>query len=824
MEIFFAYLIKSSILLAVSVLLFLALMIKDTFHTFNRFLLLAIVGCAFLLPAVNFGVDSPFSYFGERINAFVGVVEDVPEPLSYPVASTIVLHNSAVDTVPVADVVVAKEPLSAIEIVTIIYFFVLSLLLLRQFYMYAQIIILLRRGKRIYPTICDTAGAKVLVCDKNIMPFSWFNRIVISENDLCECGREILEHEMAHVRKGHSLDILLVDILIILQWFNPFAWMIKHFMKDIHEFEADDAVVKSGVNFKMYQLLIIKRAVGARLYSIANGFNHSLTKKRITMLCKKKSNLRHCMKALYLVPVIVVAACTFSSSDKEETQGKVNEIVATTETPAVENVADSVAEVLDIVNEPEIPAEYPGGTAALMKYLNMNIKYPKEAREQNIQGKCYVQFVVRENGCIDCVNVVRSSGSQLLDDEAVRIVKSLPRWSAAKHNGKEVNSQFTLPIYFRLMGSSTPAKKSDAEDIETLLPQTAVTAIAPEDGKIYEVVEEQPQFVGGTVALNDYLIHNIKVREEWYNDNTFKEDAFVSFIVNKDGSISEPKIMISSGNSDYDKELLRVVSAMPKWNPGKMRGKAVRVRHNIAISQTSKHTGEKEQAKESEGEVKSALHFGESESLKNTQNRVNAAVIHDNNAGHPLYIVDGIHLDNYTDNTNNIESITVLPSDKALFLYGDKAKDGAIIITTKKGAVDSQKSKIKVNAVVKAKEGIMYISYAGPKNIVKKRGEHTFSNIPMEAFKYFEEVMCFVRLNVDSEGRTQAVSDQRMNIKYNYSEYGDEALELRGEYTRLFMEEAVRIVGDNISLLDIVGENNLNDADVMANVLFVGGL
>lgn len=464
------------------------------------------------------------------------------------------------------------------------------------------------------------------------------------------------------------------------------------------------------------------------------------------------------MKALYLVPVIVVAACTFSSSDKEETQGKVNEIVATTETPAVENVADSVAEVLDIVNEPEIPAEFPGGTSALMKYLNMNIKYPKEAREQNIQGKCYVQFVVRESGCIDCVNVVRSSGSQLLDDEAVRIVKSLPRWSAAKHNGKEVNSQFTLPIYFRLMGSSTPAKKSEDEDSEDNLPQMSVMAYSPEEGKIYEVVEEQPQFIGGTVALNDYLCQSIKVREEWYNDASFKEDAFVSFIVNKDGSISEPKIMISSGNKEYDREVLRVVAAMPKWNPGKMHGKAVRVRHNIAISQTSKHTGEKEQAKESEGEVKSALHFGEWE-----------------------------------------------------------------IVATKKGAVDSQKSKIKVNAVVKAKEGIMYISYAGPKNIVKKRGEHTFSNIPMEAFKYFEEVMCFVRLNVDSKGRTQAVSDQRMNIKYNYAEYGDEALELRSEYSRKFMEEAVRIVGD-ISPLDIVGENNPDGVDVIANVLFVCGL
>ncbi len=700
MEFFFAYLIKSSILLAVSVLFFSLLMLKETFHTFNRFLLLAIVVSALLLPAVNFGVDSPLSFLGEKINALVGVADDAPEISFLPSDAMLVLQDSAVDTAPVADVLPAEEPLSPMAIVATIYFCVLLLLLLRKIYMYVQVVMLLGKGRRIYPAICDTAGAKVLVAEKNIMPFSYFNRIVISENDLCECGHEILAHEMAHVRKGHSYDIFLIDIITILQWFNPFAWAIKHFIKDIHEFEADDAVIKSGVDMKMYQLLIIKKAVGARLYSIANSFNHSLTKKRITMLCKEKSNLRHCAKALFLLPVAVVAACTFSSSDKENVQGKVNENVATIGTDVSENVADSIVEVLDVVNKPDILAEYPGGAVALMRYLQKNIKYPKEAQEQNIQGKSYVQFVVKDDGSIDCVNVVRSSGSQLLDDEAVRAVKSLPRWKAAKHNGKEVNSQFTLPVSFRLSG-----------------------------------------------------------------------------------------------------------------------GKA-----DIALSQSSNHSGNGEQSKNTEGEVETSLHFSRSEQTENVQNAVDAVAILDNNAGRPLYIVDGVHLDNYTGSTdkNQIEAITVLPGDKALPIYGDRAKDGAVIITTKKGAADSQKTKIRVNAIVK--EGIINIAYNAPNNYFRRKSEYTQSRIPVEAFKYFQEVVCFVRLNVDAKGRTKAVSDQRLNIKYNYSEYCDEAVELRGEYSRLFMEEAVRIVSD-VSPLALVGENSLEGgADVIANVRFVCGL
>ncbi len=691
MEALFLYLIKSSLILALSMVLFLLLMTKETFHGFNRSLIHIISVLSLVLPIVNIGMYTPFSKIGVTLENLFGIgtttadISEVVIDYNQPLITYNTVHPAVVYDTSVFDA------LTPFNYAAIIYFGVAVVLLLRLAYMYICVVHKINRCNREMNTSYELRNAVLLTHNGKEKPFSWFRWIVCSKEDLSDGGREIVAHEMAHVRKMHSLDILFVDLLIILQWFNPMVWIMKNVLKDIHEYEADEAVIAGGADIKHYQLLIIKKAVGARLYSIANSFNHSLTKKRITMMCKKKSNSWRCVRALYIVPIALFVACSFSSEKENDKSGnKVNENVATIEVYVPENVADSIVEVLDIVNKPDTLAEYPGGTVALMKYLQENVKYPAEAREQNIQGKCYVQFVVKGDGCIDCVNVARSSGSQLLDEEAVRVIKSLPRWNAAKHNGKEVNSQFTLPVFFRLAGGEAPPKKSEVKDCEKI-PLQATVHVNLNDKEIYQVVEEQPQFVGGTAGLNDYLIQNIRVREEWYNDNSFKKDAFISFVIHKDGSISEPKILISSGNSDYDKELLRVVAEMPKWKPGKMHGEPVCVRHNIAVSQSSIHSRYNELQKNTKDKVKTALHFVQAEPTENIQDTVNAAVIFDNNAGQPLYIVDGVHLDNYTGNTNDIESITVLKSDVAISLYGDSGKDGAVIMTTKRGTVDSKK-------------------------------------------------------------------------------------------------------------------------------------
>ena len=186
-------------------------------------------------------------------------------------------------------------------------------------------------------------GVTLVVHNQEIAPFSWMKYIVISRKDLEENGREILIHEMAHIHHRHSVDLLVADICIFFQWFNPGAWLLKQELQNIHEYEADETVINEGVNAKEYQLLLIKKAVGTRLYSMANSFNHSKLKKRITMMLKEKSNPWARLKYLYVLPLAAIAVTAFARPEisekvEEISAVKVNDLAEIVEKKSEENV------------------------------------------------------------------------------------------------------------------------------------------------------------------------------------------------------------------------------------------------------------------------------------------------------------------------------------------------------------------------------------------------------------------------------------------------------------------------------------------------------
>ena len=151
-------------------------------------------------------------------------------------------------------------------------------------------------------------GIHLILTDKPVVPFSWMRTIVISRKDFEESGIEIMTHEMAHIRARHSVDMLICSFCVILQWFNPAVWLLKQELENIHEYEADESVINHGIDAKHYQLLLIKKAVGSqRFTSMANSFNHSKLKKRITMMLKRKSNPWARLKYLYVLPLTAVA-------------------------------------------------------------------------------------------------------------------------------------------------------------------------------------------------------------------------------------------------------------------------------------------------------------------------------------------------------------------------------------------------------------------------------------------------------------------------------------------------------------------------------------
>ena len=473
MEALLIYLLKSATLLTVFVALFVALMQQETYHKLNRFTLLAIIALSLALPFVNLGIETPFS------RLFSEEPATTTSETGIGFVSTGILTPA--QTAP-------TEPTATIEwssIVAAIYLAGVVALLMRLVFMYTGLARTIRRGT---PTPAEEYTSERIHLrvreEEEIKPFSWFRYVVINRTDLRESGREIITHEAAHARSLHSMDIVVTDLLILLQWFNPMAWFTKYCIKNIHEYEADEAVINSGTNVERYQQMIIKKAVGARLYSIANSFNHSSTFKRITMMCKKKSNKWRCTKALYILPAAAIAALLFSQPEsvnavEQPSDGKVTEFVANdqTEMPATapsESTANrrkvaAVGEVkhtqpsdtTQVYQVVEQMPQFPGGSNGLMAYLRNSIIYPQEARDANIQGKCFVTFVVDSNGKIKDARVQKSSGNEALDKESVRVVESMPRWTPGKQNGKNVAVQYTLPIMFRLQGAPQPKTNKD---------------------------------------------------------------------------------------------------------------------------------------------------------------------------------------------------------------------------------------------------------------------------------------------------------------------------------------------------------------------------
>ena len=215
----------------------------------------------------------------------------------------------------------------------------------RNLYSLSRLLLLIKSGKRERLE----GGVRLIVLEREVAPFSWMRYIVISRKDLEEDGREILIHEMAHIQNRHSIDLLVADICIFFQWFNPGIWLLKQELQNIHEYEADETVINEGIDAKDYQLLLIKKAVGTRLYSMANSFNHSKLKKRITMMLKEKSNPWARLKYLYVLPLAAIAVTAFARPEISEKADeisavKVNDLAAIVEAK-VEEITKDVSNI-----------------------------------------------------------------------------------------------------------------------------------------------------------------------------------------------------------------------------------------------------------------------------------------------------------------------------------------------------------------------------------------------------------------------------------------------------------------------------------------------
>ena len=449
MGVFFIYILKSSVCLVLFYLFFRLLLSKETFHRFNRMALLGVLFFSLLIPCIE--VTTRHQVEVQQAVLSIEQLLLMAELEATPANVGAVQETSAI---------------SWVQIVLLVYLAGILFLACRNIYSLICLFRLIHSGKHEKLE----KGVTLVVHNQEIAPFSWMNYIVISRKDLEENGREILIHEMAHIHHRHSVDLLVADICIFFQWFNPGAWLLKQELQNVHEYEADETVINEGVNAKEYQLLLIKKAVGTRLYSMANSFNHSKLKKRITMMLKEKSSPWARLKYLYVLPVAAIAVTAFARpevSDKVEkiSSVKVNDLAAIVETKVAESAGDTTkpadvkyvpAEVrkrlkgtlvFEVAEEmPEFPG---GGMSALMSYLKDNMRYPASAKEKGTQGRVTVQFVVDKDGSIKEPKLLRSVDKDM-DAEALRLISNMPKWKPGRQKGQPVAVKYTVPVMFSL--------------------------------------------------------------------------------------------------------------------------------------------------------------------------------------------------------------------------------------------------------------------------------------------------------------------------------------------------------------------------------------
>jgi TonB family protein len=421
------------------------------------------------------------------------------------------------------------------------------LLFLFFFYSNLRLMILLRKGEKVntFPGSCHVEqretsftrflrsftpfrmtrpeNARVILLDQEMLPFSWFGRIVMSRKDYeSRHAESIIAHELTHIRQRHFIDLLLAELLIVLQWFNPAAWAYRNAVRDMHEYLADKGTIQSGSAITEYQRLLATLAGPVTAGIISNNMKHSTLKNRFTMMTKVNNQKPATFRlTIAIVAVTLVSFGVFISAcqtDRKKTTQEIGEFEPGSRTIEIKEQNGSFLLIYDGKSEPIDKDKIPG----LSKFIGIH-EFPAKLTTMENDKEIHIEI-----------------------------------W---EHEG-DLGFSFKYPEPDNLYPEidTTPPNKS---------------------GEILVVSEEPPFFRGGDEARIKYLKENLTYPEE-AKQKGIQGTVFVTFVVETDGSVTDVRILRGIGDG-CDEEAIRVIENMPRWVPGKQRGQAVRVQFNMPI-------------------------------------------------------------------------------------------------------------------------------------------------------------------------------------------------------------------------------------------------
>ena len=400
-----SYLLKSGLLLLVFYVVYKLLLENEKMFRFNRAYLLASLIFSLIIPLEIISFESGFSNRMGQIQLDEMVIQKSTENLTY---------------VSINDFLIV--------LMTVSYGVVVLLLLLR---FVLNLFSLYKRIKRNEVHIIQ--GEKVVLIEESILPYSFWKSIFINK-DAFENGKipsELIAHEKAHLVQKHTFDILFVEVLRIIFWFNPLFILYKRAIKLNHEFLADEAVNKQFNSVRNYQNLLLEFASDKNTISLASTINYLITKKRFIMMTKKESQVKISFKIFSIIVFSGLLLFVFSS--KSSAQINKNEYVIPNNSPAS----------LDLPNVKQ--PEFPGGMEEFYKFVGENFKMPSEASKNKIGGKVYINFIIEKDGSVSEV-IIGSDLGYGLGKEAARVLRLSPKWIPATEKGKPVRIEYSLPI------------------------------------------------------------------------------------------------------------------------------------------------------------------------------------------------------------------------------------------------------------------------------------------------------------------------------------------------------------------------------------------
>ena len=482
---------------------------------FNRLFLLTAMLFSLVLPLLGLWV-------GTEAPQMISLKQNL---LGGTMLGEIVVTPGGQTALPEAEIVAnatVRPQISVWQVLAVIYLIgvgITALLLLIKLGKLAALVIRSPKEKR--------EGYTAVFTGREQGSFSFFRYAFFPNENVAP---DIIRHEASHIGHRHSWDILFVEMMMVLQWFNPFIYLYKKELQSLHEYQADRDVVATGVDKRNYMMLILQQCTAVDFSGIGNNFSLILTKKRIKMITKNEKAKGLWWRLLATLPVLAILLIANTKVTAQEKK--------TVDKPITVEMGQ-----FEIFDDEGAPLQ-----------LKDTVIYAEDGS--------HVKFET-------------SDGFQPETGEPCKKL-TVTSYNA---DGTPCNNFFITETERR---GDTSTYSIETFSISGSLFETLLDVATSKEDTVYQIAEEMPEFPGGVEALMDYVGRNVKYPEE-AKDKEIQGRVFVSFVIEKDGSVNEVKVLRGIGGG-CDEEAVRVIKAMPKWTPGKQKGKPVRVNYQIPIN------------------------------------------------------------------------------------------------------------------------------------------------------------------------------------------------------------------------------------------------